>query len=195
MNPIAAAPFVFLSTLSVLQFVLVAGHESQGTNGGSKAGVVNMNLIQQACQHAPHKDLCIDILKNDPNSKGADLTGLAYIAIRLAGAYASEVDAHLRSLLINNATTLSPVVQQGVADCIEHYSDANEQLDDCIAAMSTKNFKDVEVWVNVAISDADYCDDSFSGEKSVVLQKNEAFRQLCNNVLAVVKALPPHGKE
>ncbi|PQQ14395.1 pectinesterase inhibitor isoform X2 [Prunus yedoensis var. nudiflora] len=75
MNPIAAAAFVFLSTLSVLQFVLVAGHESQSTNGGSKAGVVNVNLIQQACQHAPQKDLCINTLKNDPNSKGADLTG------------------------------------------------------------------------------------------------------------------------
>ncbi|KAB2605139.1 hypothetical protein D8674_004856 [Pyrus ussuriensis x Pyrus communis] len=196
MKPIAAA-FFFLSTLCAARFLVVAGNgqaqgESQGSNTAAAAGEVNMKLLEQACQHSPRKDLCIETLEKDPNSKGADLTGLAFVAIRLAAAMASDVDEHMRSLLIHNATTLDPTIQQALADCIEHYSDANEQLDDCVEAISTNNLEEVELWVNVAISDADLCDSSLRGEKSVIQTKNEAFRLSCNNILSIIKVLPAH---
>ncbi|CAN6558689.1 unnamed protein product [Malus baccata var. baccata] len=196
MKPIAVA-FFFLSTLCAAKFLVVAGNSqaqgvSQGSNTAAAAGEVNMKLLEQACQHSPRKDLCIETLEKDPNSKGADLTGLAFVAIRLAAAMASDVDEHMRSLLIHNATTLDPTIQQGLADCIEHYSDANEQLDDCVEAISTHNLEEVELWVNVAISDADLCDSSLGGEKSVIKAKNEAFRLSCNNILSIIKVLPTH---
>ena len=194
MKPIAAA-FFFLSTLCAARFVVVAGNgegegKSEGSNTEAAAGEVNMKLLEQACQHSPRKDLCIESLEKDSNSKGADLIGLAYIAVRLAAAMAADVDEHMRSLLMHNATTLDPVIQQGLADCVDHYSDANDQLDDCTAAISASNYKDVEVWVNVAISDADFCDNSLKGQESVMVEKNKAFRLFCNNILSIIKVLP-----
>lgn len=183
--------FFFLSTLCVLQHVaLVASNQPGNTVTAGTTGAVGGNLIEVACQHATHKDLCITNLKNDPNSKGADLTGLAYITIRLAAANAADVEAHLRTLLINNASSLDPAVQQGVSDCIEHYSDANDQLDDSVAALSSKAFKDIELWVQVAIGDADFCENSLKGQQTVVSQKNQLFKQMCDNVLAVITSLP-----
>ncbi|PRQ26410.1 putative pectinesterase inhibitor domain-containing protein [Rosa chinensis] len=203
MKPITS--FFFLSTLCVLQHVaLVANSQpgkpvggqpgkSVGGQPGGTSGPVSGNQIEEACKYATNKDLCITNLKKDPNSQGADLVGLALIAIRLAAANAADVESHLRTLMINNATSLAPEVQQGVSDCIEHYTDANEQLDDSVAAVSAKEFHDVEMWVKVAIGDAAYCQNAMKGQHTVVEQKNKLFTQMCENVLAVIKAVTQKG--
>ncbi|KAH7511236.1 hypothetical protein FEM48_ZijujUnG0031800 [Ziziphus jujuba var. spinosa] len=55
--------------------------------------------------------------------------------------------------------------------------------------VSIRSYKDVEVWVKVAISDADQCESALKGKEPAMVEKNQIFRQLCNNVLAIVKVL------
>ncbi|KAL6208212.1 hypothetical protein ACLB2K_019163 [Fragaria x ananassa] len=197
MKPITS--FFFLSTLCVLQHVALAanskpvGGQPGKPAGGKPSGPISGNLLEEACKQATNKDLCINSLKKDPNSQGADLTGLAFITLRLAAANAADVESHLRTLMLKNATGLDPDVQQGVQDCIDSYTDANEQLDDSVAALSDRKFKDVVVWVKVAIADSNYCESSLDGEPTVLADKNKVFVQMCENVLSVIKALAPKG--
>lgn len=145
------------------------------------------NLIATACQHSGQRDLCITSLESDPNTHDADLTGLALIALRLASSNASDISEFAKVLFKDS--TLEPSVQDGAGECLDHYLDAAEQLDDSIAALLAKAYKDVDVWVKVAIGDADQCDTALKGKESTMGPKNEVFRQLCNNALAITKVL------
>ncbi|XP_050365617.1 uncharacterized protein LOC126784177 [Argentina anserina] len=177
MKPIAS--LIFLATLCLLQHVALGGQPVGG------------NVLEQACQFAKNKETCINTLKKDPNSQGADLTGLALIALRLAAANAAEVESHLRTLLQKNAP-MSPEIQQGVSDCAETYSDANGQLDDSTAALSEKNFNDIITWVKIAVADSEYCQNAVKGQPTVVADKSKVFLELCDNALSVIKALAPN---
>lgn len=153
----------------------------------NQSNATGANLIETACQHSGQRDLCVTSLESDPNTRNADLTGLALIALRLASSNASDISDYAKSLFSDSS--LEPEVQDGAGECLDHYLDAAEQLDDSIAALLAKAYKDVEVWVKVAISDADQCDTAIKGKESTLGPKNEVFRQLCNNALAIIKVI------
>ncbi|KAJ0112471.1 hypothetical protein Patl1_00972 [Pistacia atlantica] len=44
----------------------------------------------------------------------------------------------------------------------DNYMDASEQLDDSVAALTANAYKDVRVWVQVAISDAQSCEQGYT---------------------------------
>ncbi|KAH7517043.1 putative invertase inhibitor [Ziziphus jujuba] len=171
---------LFLSSLCFLS----CSSQSVFANESNATGT---NLIETACQHAGQRDLCVTTLEADPNTHDADMLGLALIALRLASSNASDISEHAK--LLFKDTTLEPTIQDGYGECLDHYLDAAEQLDDSIAALLTKAYKDVEVWVKVAISDADQCESALKGKEPAMVEKNQIFRQLCNNVLAIVKVL------
>lgn len=169
--------------ISSLCFISCLAHNILG-NASNATGT---NLIETACQHAGQRDLCVTSLEADPNTHDADIQGLALIALRLASSNASDISEHAKGLFRD--TTLEPTIQDGYGECLDHYLDAAEQLDDSIAALLAKAYKDVEVWVKVAISDAEQCEAILKGKEEPMVQKNEIFRQLCNNALAIVKVL------
>uniref|UniRef100_A0A803NP00 Pectinesterase inhibitor domain-containing protein n=1 Tax=Cannabis sativa TaxID=3483 RepID=A0A803NP00_CANSA len=74
-------------------------------------------------------------------------------------------------------------------ECLEMYIDAAEQLDDSAAALMSKGYKDVNAWVDVAITDSKSCDVALVGHESVLGGKSQVFRWLCENALAVNKVL------
>lgn len=183
----------YLNTFFLLFFVTIfLSYSPQPTFGHhEKKNQTLAKLLDTACQHAGHKKFCVSTLESDPNIHGADLTGLGLIALRQASSNASDIAEHIKTLL--NDTSLDPEVQDGVAECLEHYLDAAEQLDDSIAALLSKAYKDVEAWVNVAATDAISCDAALSGgHESVLGEKNEVFRWLCDNALAINKVLVDH---
>lgn len=150
-------------------------------------GKNHSDTLEKACQHAGDKDSCISMLQSDPNAEGSDLKGLTLIALRLASSNASDLSEHIKVLV--NDPSLDPDLQDGVSECLEHYLDAAEQLDDSIAALLADAYNDVEAWVNVAITDADSCDSALEGHESVLGGKSAAFRGLCDNALAINKVL------
>ncbi|PON65863.1 Pectinesterase inhibitor domain containing protein [Parasponia andersonii] len=145
-------------------------------------------LLSTACKHAEHKDFCVSMLVSDPNIHDADLKGLGLIALRQASSNASDISEYVKTLL--NDSSLDPAVQDGVSECLEHYLDAAEQLDDSVAALLADAHKDVDAWIGVALTDSISCDAALSeGHESVLGGKNEVFRQLCDNALAINKVL------
>ena len=171
-------PFFFLFTLCLF-FVpqeIVANQNNAITD-----------QILQTCEHTVHNDLCITSLASDPISEGANQTGLALVALKVASQNASDITDQVKVLA--NDDSLEPGVQQGVSDCMDHYLDAAEQLEDSIAALLVGAFDDVKTWVNVAIGDVDQCDAAFKGLKNVMSKNNKVFHQLCENALAIIEAL------
>lgn len=146
-------------------------------------------LLSTACQHASQKDFCVSMLQSDPNFHTSDLRGLGLIALHQASSNASDISEHIKTLL--NDSSLEPAVQDGVAECLEHYLDAAEQLDDSVAALLANAHTDVENWVNVAVTDAVSCDAALSegNHEAVLWDMNNAFRKLCDNALAINKVL------
>ncbi|KAB1222955.1 putative invertase inhibitor [Morella rubra] len=173
----AIGSFFFLLSLSLS---LLPSQTVAGTNSS--------NLIEHACEHSIHKDLCISSIGSDPSSKQADLRGLASIAVTLAYKNATNILDRLHGL-VNNQTDLEPTVEQGLDDCADHYLDAAEQLENSLAALSAKAYPDVSTWVKVAVADADSCEAAFQGQKFEISHKSRVFRQLANNALAIVKVL------
>lgn len=143
--------------------------------------------IKQVCAYTLYKDLCVSTLVADPLSQQANQTGLALVALRVASQNASDITEHIK-MEVNNVT-LDPAVQQGLSDCMDNYVDAAEQLDDSLAALLAGAYDDLGTWVNVAIADADSCENSIKGLKTGMSKKNALFRKLCENSLAITKAV------
>lgn len=169
--------FFYLFSLCFIAFIPQHILANKNTNP------IGSNLIDQACQHTPHKEVCKRVFELDPSAHDADISALALMSLRIASTNASNISEGAKMLLSDN--NLDPEVQDGIADCLEHYLDASEQLDDSIAALLSNAIKDVETWVNVAIDDAKSCDSVLKGKKTDMARKNKVFKQLCQNALAL----------
>jgi len=143
--------------------------------------------IKQVCAHTAHKDLCVSTRAADPSSQQANQTGLALVALRVASTNASDITEHIKVSVSD--MSLEPAVQQGLSDCMDNYVDAAEQLDDSVAALLAGAYHDLSTWVNVAIADANSCESSIKGLKTGMSKKNVLFQQLCENALAITKAV------
>ncbi|KAK2418741.1 putative invertase inhibitor [Trifolium repens] len=146
--------------------------------------------IKKVCSFAPatNRDLCIEVLKSDPKSTNADLTDLAIIALRVAAKNASAMLTDVK-MLIDDAD-LDPEIQQGLADCKETILDAESQLEDTIAALLIESDADAQTWLKAALAAITTCDDSIPGNDDVLSVKSKTFRNLCNIVVVITKALP-----
>lgn len=148
------------------------------------------SLVAEVCGQCKNRDLCLSSLGTDPNSVGADLSGLTLISIRAATANATDTSAYIRLML--NDTSLEPGVQQALNDCADSYDDAVQQLDDSLAALTVRNYADLRKWVQTAAADADSCGAAFStlgADKLGVSHRSKTIRQLCNNALTVIGLL------
>lgn len=147
-------------------------------------------LVQKTCQHVPHIELCEKSLVMDPNSGQADMEGLALISLKVALENATETSHHMSKML--NDSTLDPFIEQCLMDCVEQYWDAMDQIEDSLAAVTSKDYHDVNDWVKAAIADADTCELGFTekpGYESMVTQNNVVLKQLCLNALSIISQL------
>ncbi|GAU11242.1 hypothetical protein TSUD_342330 [Trifolium subterraneum] len=85
---------------------------------------------------------------------------------------------------------LDPEVQQGLADCKETILDAESQLEDTIAALLVESEVDAQVWLKAALAAITTCDDSIPGNDDILSVKSKTFRNLCDIVVVITKALP-----
>ncbi|XP_031399980.1 pectinesterase inhibitor [Punica granatum] len=173
--------------LGILAGPAVAQAPAPSTSTGSAAGT---GLVAEVCGQCKNKDLCLSSLNADPNSKGADLSALTLIAIRVAIANATDTVSYIQKELSD--TSLEPGVQQALSDCAENYDDAVQQLDDSIAALTIRNYADLRKWVQTAAADADTCSAGAraAGSDNLGLSnRSKTFRQLCNNAITIIGIL------
>lgn len=182
--------FLFSLTLCLaLQPLVIVAVETQNTtqNGAQQGG-----LLEKVCKQSTDEELCFSSFKKHPESaKTHDLTSLGMIALNITSSNASSILEYIEFL--QKKSGLGPVVEQRLDDCTNNYMDATEQLDDSVAGLMANSYKDVRVWVQVAITDAWTCENGYtksSGKSSWVLTHyNNVFRKLCHNVLLIIKLL------
>ncbi|XVF32805.1 hypothetical protein REPUB_Repub17cG0114400 [Reevesia pubescens] len=150
----------------------------------------NNALVAEACKKAEYKDLCTSSLEAEHASQDADLAALALIAIKVASNNGSDTSVYIKKSL--DATNLEPTVEQNFVDCSDNYGSAMAQLDDSLAALVSKNYKDVKTWLGAAIDAATTCEIALKqgpGNELELFNKNNIFRQLCSNALDIVNLL------
>ncbi|KAJ9171793.1 hypothetical protein P3X46_015107 [Hevea brasiliensis] len=153
--------------------------------------IIGSSLAEQVCERSHDKANCMAWFGLDPESEQANLQQLGMIALRLASGNATDTALYIKRML-NDTSGLDPSTEQALTDCAQHYVDANQQLDDSVAALLANAQHDVNAWVGAAIADAESCEDGFkeSGSQDFLLTaRNAIFKQLCNNALAINKLL------
>lgn len=148
------------------------------------------DLITAVCERSIHKELCLSSLAADPNTKTADLSGLTLISIRLATSSGTNTSGYIQDML--RKEDLDPEVEQCLNDCSENYLDAVDQLDDSLAALTVRNYADLEKWIGAAGDDADWCEGCFKDnapQKAILSERNKMFKHLCDNAMTVAKCL------
>ncbi|KAL5713143.1 hypothetical protein ACHQM5_015248 [Ranunculus cassubicifolius] len=155
------------------------------TQISANAPAAGKDHIAQACDNAVNEQLCIDTLRADPTSKTADVPGLAAIAIKLAVSNATAITEKIKQLL----PTITDTFEKGcLKTCEENYLAATEQLDDTLAAIKSKGYKDATTWIQAAMTDSESCEECYEakpGYKSKIKDENTMFQQLCGNALAI----------
>ena len=146
------------------------------------------NLINKVCsENVDAKDMCIKVLRSSPESKNATLKDLATISLKAAAQYAASITSGLKKLSIDD--DLDPSVEQGMADCKENYLDAEDQVEDAIAAILVNDIGDVQKWLNAALSATISCDNALDGKDPFIVVSNQEFRKLCHITLSICKDL------
>ncbi|XP_028794905.1 uncharacterized protein LOC114750474 [Neltuma alba] len=169
--------------LAVLVICLVTvPRTTQGSGDKSSAGQQNVNaVIEEVCGKTASKAVCVKTLKADPlvvHGQG-NLTAkdLAISFLRMASKNATMVIYELKVLMENDR--LDPQVQQGLSDCRDMLSDAGEQIDIALNAVSADASYDTEKWLQVATDATDLCKASLEGTEQVMLAKAKGFYNLC----------------
>ncbi|PSR89525.1 Pectinesterase [Actinidia chinensis var. chinensis] len=180
MSPISGLFFLLPLTLSLSLTTAVATNQTNATS-----------LISKACSRSLHADFCLSLLNSDPNSKYADLKGLAFIALKAASKNATATVATIKALL-NDTSDAGPTVDDGLRSCDQVYGDVVDQIEDSIDSMVSGAYNDVGTWMKAAIADIETCENSLQGQKGDALevsQKNRILRQMCNTALGIVHVL------
>ncbi|KDP33951.1 hypothetical protein JCGZ_07522 [Jatropha curcas] len=147
------------------------------------------DLISSTCNHTLYYQECVFSLRSDPNSKTADLRGLANIALNISIAYGSETLTHISDL--KTKTSKNDTNSSCLSDCVEQYNDAVEDLQEAIEALRIRSLDTLKTLVSSAMTDSDTCEEGFeeSGYGSPFANRNLYFSKLCSNFLAISNLL------
>ncbi|KAJ1418668.1 Pectinesterase inhibitor domain [Sesbania bispinosa] len=119
------------------------------------------NLIEETCKQTPHHDLCIQYLKADPRSTGADVSGLALIMVDVIKAKANNALDKIHQLLQGSP---KPGQKEPLSSCADRYKAIVEaDVPKAIAALKKGDPKFAEDGANDAALEATTCESSFSG--------------------------------
>ncbi|CAI9105395.1 OLC1v1004306C1 [Oldenlandia corymbosa var. corymbosa] len=143
-------------------------------------------LIAKACEQANHKAFCINLLNSDKNSQGADLRGLAYIALRLAEKNATATSLFIK-LTLNKPEAAG---SDGLTECSELFVSAVELIEDSISSLVSDKYDDVNNLAKSAAAELDTCDGSLQGQVGSALEvanKNRDIRLLINTALTIAR--------
>ena len=134
--------------------------------------------------------MCKTILQSSPNSKGADLYGLAQIVMNVAADNVSSIYENINQL--QNGTSVDSFLDSCLTDCLESFQDAIDQIEDSVTALEFKAYNDVKTWISAAMSDVATCDSGFKekqGYQSPIAQMTSVFDQICSIILSINQLL------
>ncbi|KAJ0978455.1 hypothetical protein J5N97_013929 [Dioscorea zingiberensis] len=164
------------------------------------AALAGADLVQDTCkQSGDLKDLCVQALTSDPKSEGSDEHGLARVALGLTARDAAGAADELMKMAEHTSAHEEELLQC-LEDCNEEYEDAVQQLEQSRVSMDEREYHEVVMFVEAAMSDVKSCEDAcrdvkevvHQKEKDVISEKNEHVKEMCGITLSLTKGLQ-HG--
>ncbi|CAK9143269.1 unnamed protein product [Ilex paraguariensis] len=172
--------------------VLVCSFPFEGTSAVRVYGVTAgyQDLVSTTCSHTLHFDVCVSSLRSDPRSKTSDVKGLAAIALDLSIGEAKKTISYIDSLKSRADNTQNQ--SKRLSECMVEYSDALENLQEAIQALSKTSIDDVNELATTAMTDSETCKDGFEevpNSHFPLADRNQYFDNLCGNFLAITTLL------
>ncbi|KAL6503326.1 hypothetical protein OROGR_025249 [Orobanche gracilis] len=142
-------------------------------------------LIETTCKHTTKYQLCVDTIRADPKSAGADVAGLGLIVVEAVKAK-SKVALYAAKKLLRSRPELAKPLQE----CIDVYK-AVIEADYPEAVQSIRgNPKFAENGMADVAVEADDCEGAFEGMgKSPLTAVNSAVRDLAVVARAIIRNL------
>lgn len=116
--------------------------------------------IEDVCRYTQDADYCVRALKSQPESAGADLHGLAKIAVELANKTGQDANIYTMSL-IRKGSSGSPQLQQRYLLCSERIVEGLEEIREAAEDLISKDYIDVCSAALDATEEAQSCQDEF----------------------------------
>ncbi|XP_027339316.1 cell wall / vacuolar inhibitor of fructosidase 1-like [Abrus precatorius] len=143
----------------------------------------DVKLIEDTCKQTPNPNLCVQLLKADPRSSGADIEGLALILVDVIKGKANEALNKINQLLKGK------VEKNALISCAGKYKAILEaDVPQATEALKTGNPKFAEDAASDSAVEATSCEKGFSG-KSPLTNENNGMNDVANVTRAVVRLL------
>ncbi|KAK7400867.1 hypothetical protein VNO78_12175 [Psophocarpus tetragonolobus] len=143
-----------------------------------------MKLIYQTCKNTPIPDLCLQLLKADPRSPSADITGLALIIVDVIKARANDALVKINQLLKGGGD------KKALDNCAANYKIGILEADIPMAvkALTLGDPKFAENAASDSAVEAIDCEKGFNG-KSPLTRVNNGIRDVANVARAIIRNL------
>ncbi|KAK2980659.1 hypothetical protein RJ640_011467 [Escallonia rubra] len=177
------------STRVILVSLLLAFSLTSLTFARPNVRAQDDDLIGEVCSKTRNPSFCVQALKSDPPSGGADLRGLGQISIDLAQASATATSSLIDSLI---KQTNDPKLRERYKSCSENYSDSIGDLGEAKGFLNSGDYGSVNIRASAALDGADTCDGGFAGppaEPAELKQANQKLEDLCSIILVISNRL------
>lgn len=145
---------------------------------------MDAKLIDQTCRKTPDYNLCVQSIKLDPRSSGADVVGLAIIIIDAVG--------HKATITMNKINELLKQTpgNQALVDCSNEYA---QIIDDFVPTskftVNSGTYSVAKAFMKITPKNALSCEQSFKGRSPLTNLNNDLIK-VANVAEAVAVQLP-----
>ncbi|MED6169961.1 hypothetical protein PIB30_026008 [Stylosanthes scabra] len=141
------------------------------------------NLIESTCRRTPNYNVCIQSLKSNPASLGADIRGLAQIMVKVMASKANDAINIIHQLQRGSGPS------SGLTSCAGKYNAILVgDIPQATQALQGGNPKFAESAANDAANEATFCENGFGGRSPLTTQNN-AMRDVSVVTAAIVRNL------
>ncbi|XP_027333209.1 cell wall / vacuolar inhibitor of fructosidase 1-like [Abrus precatorius] len=142
--------------------------------------------IENTCKKTPNYSVCLQSLKANPGSSGADVNGLAQIMVKVMKAKANDGLKKIHELQRLGA---GPTQRKALSSCADKYKAILiADIPQATEALQKGDPKFAEDGANDAANEATYCESDFSG-KSPLTSQNNAMHAVSAVTAAIVRQL------
>ena len=146
----------------------------------------NEKLIENTCKKTPSYNVCLQSLRANPGSSGADVNGLAQIMVKVMRAKANDALNRIHEL---QRVGTGPNQRRALSSCASKYNAiVIGDIPQATEALQKGDPKFAEDGANDAANEATYCESDFNG-KSPLTKQNNAMHDVAAVTAAIVRLL------